>query len=191
MFKVSRKWELLTLNICFESYFLPLRSWRRINNSVHPLFSSQTIWHGEQIVGQGSGFLCILLAGQSFVCKLQNGLGKISWRSKTSSKFNCLSRFALKSLNAVNGIRIKNPIFDAKTHTNKLAKLGDAIAISNLKLSITDPLFTDWLTGEGARKNENWNKIANNRNAPAAHHPTQKKEDKINQLPCGLGSQST
>ena len=38
---------------------------------------------------------------------------------------------------------------------NKLAKLGDAIAISNLKLSIThsltDPL-TDWLTGEGDRK---------------------------------------
>ena len=30
---------------------------------------------------------------------------------------------------------------------NKLAKLGDAIAISNLKLSITDPL-----TGEGGRR---------------------------------------
>ena len=34
---------------------------------------------------------------------------------------------------------------------NKLAKLGDAIAISNLKLPITDPL-TDWLTGVGARR---------------------------------------
>ena len=31
----------------------------------------------------------------------------------------------------------------------KSEKLGDAIAISNLKLPITDPL-TDWLTGVGA-----------------------------------------
>ena len=34
---------------------------------------------------------------------------------------------------------------------NKLAKLGDAIAISNLKLSPTHPL-TDRLTGVGARR---------------------------------------
>ena len=35
-----------------------------MNNSVRPLFLSQTILHDEQIVGQGSGFLCILLAGK-------------------------------------------------------------------------------------------------------------------------------
>ena len=56
---------------------------------------------GEQIVGQGmfsAYFLYILLVEQSFVCKLQNCLGKIIL-AKTSNKFNCFSRFPLNSLN--------------------------------------------------------------------------------------------
>ena len=35
---------------------------------------------------------------------------------------------------------------ETKLEQNKLAKLGDAIAISNLKLSITDPLTGKWVS---------------------------------------------
>ena len=68
------------------------------------LFSSAIILLSNYLADKLLGRVCFqpifctfCLSEQSFVCKLQNGLGKII-RAKTSNKFNCSSRFRLNSL---------------------------------------------------------------------------------------------